>query len=190
VIDVTQMSMAEVLAEKERREALRAAGRPLSDPPHLEVAFGAKLKTALPGVWLQEVETSWIATDETFRRLSLPWSTLVPDNERTQPVIRGGKPFMVLTGPYKAAKKKARGILCEQCGGLAPLEGRIQVVATLFEPNRSSRRDVSNYEKLVHDALTGLAYVDDSQIDDLRWRRGQTCIDRPRLEISVTELYA
>mgnify|MGYP001417846989 CR=1 FL=1 len=180
-MDVTTMSPAEVEAEAARRMKCRAEGRTFAER-------NSAPRSVIREQWLQEIEGSWLAADETFRRVSLPWSVLVPDGEKHQPVIRGTKPFMVLTMRYREAKIQARRLLKQQCLGFAPLAGRVQVMATLFEPNVSRTRDVSNYAKLAHDALSGIVYVDDGQIDDLRWRRGAVCIDRPRLELSITEV--
>lgn len=52
----------------------------------------------------------------------------------------------------------------------------------------SSRNSCSDYAKLVHDALTGLAFVDDSQLDDVHWIRAGVDIDRPRLSLELTAL--
>lgn len=174
--DLSDLSPTEMIAESERRKARRAAGLPLED---------ASPKTA---PFVDRIETSWLHGDQTTRRVTLPWSVLVPDGEKFQPSIKGGKPFLVLTTRYKQGKAKAREILKEQVGNAPPLAGRISFVATLFEPNASRTRDIVNLAKIVMDSLTAICYVDDGQIDNAQWRRGQVCIDRPRLEISVTEI--
>jgi len=170
--DLTDLSPTEMIAEAERRKARRKAGLPLDD---------TSPNTA---VYVHVIEDSFRG----FRKVTLPWSVLVPDNERTQPVIRGKRPFLVLTKKYKGAKAEARKIITQAYAHFPPLTCRVSVDATLYEPNASRTRDISNYEKLVHDSLSGLLYVDDGQIDDLRWHRGHPDIDRPRLEISVTEI--
>ena len=92
---------------------------------------------------------------------------------------------LVLTKPYREAKRLGKAQIIEQIGELAPLEGSVRVSGIFIEPNRSSRRDLSNYMKLVHDILTGLVYVDDSQIDDVHWSRGTPNIDAPRLVLTI-----
>ena len=49
------------------------------------------------------------------------------------------------------------------------------------------RRDLENHLKLVCDALTGIVYEDDSQIDDLHILRHHDP-DRPRTELTVVPL--
>jgi crossover junction endodeoxyribonuclease RusA len=56
--------------------------------------------------------------------------------------------------------------------GTGPLAGRLAVEVTLFPPDRR-RRDLDNAMKCLLDSLGGgCAYLDDSQIDDLRVVRG------------------
>jgi crossover junction endodeoxyribonuclease RusA len=57
--------------------------------------------------------------------------------------------------------------------GTRPLTGRLAVEVTLFPPDRR-RRDVDNALKAMLDSVgNGGAYLDDSQIDDLRVVRGE-----------------
>lgn len=175
--DLSQMSPSEMIAEAERRTVRRRAGLPLEDESPRTAAY------------VQVIEGSFRG----MRKVTLPWSVLVPDNERARPTTRAGAfghrtPLLALTTRYKKAKGEARKLLKTDCGGLLPLSGRISIEATLYEPNASRTRDVSNYAKLVHDAMSGIVYTDDGQIDDLHWRRGLPDIDRPRLELTVTEI--
>ena len=53
-----------------------------------------------------------------------------------------------------------------------PMRGRLKVVVHVFPPDRR-RRDLDNLSKALWDALEHAGvFVDDSQIDDLRIRRG------------------
>lgn len=71
--------------------------------------------------------------------------------------------------------------------GTRPLEGRLAVEVTLFPPDRR-RRDVDNPLKALIDAVgKGGAYVDDSQIDDLRVRRGDV-VDGGMTRIEIREI--
>ncbi|HEY2851152.1 MAG TPA: RusA family crossover junction endodeoxyribonuclease [Gemmatimonadaceae bacterium] len=100
--------------------------------------------------------------------------------------------MLILSAAYRAGKKKAEDELRDQMTNGAypvhPLQGRLMLVARMFEPNRSSRRDIANYAKMVHDALTGIVYEDDSQLDRVTWIRAGVDIDRPRLELTITVL--
>jgi Holliday junction resolvase RusA-like endonuclease len=123
--------------------------------------------------------------------LSLPWSTLMPDNNRHCIVMTEGSPRILTTQEYRARKKRAREQLEAQLGdGWRAIAVPVRVRLELIEPNRTAKRDILNYQKLVCDAMTGLVYVDDSLIDDAHWKRGAVDIDRPRAEITVSPLGA
>ncbi|WP_397405312.1 RusA family crossover junction endodeoxyribonuclease [Phenylobacterium sp.] len=71
--------------------------------------------------------------------------------------------------------------------GTRPLEGRLAVDVTLFPPDRR-RRDVDNAMKGLLDSLADAgAYVDDSQIDDLRVRRGDV-VEGGMARIEIREI--
>lgn len=67
-----------------------------------------------------------------------------------------------------------------------PLSKRLKVSITLFFKDKR-RRDWDNWHKLSMDALSGIVWVDDEQIDEAIVRKA---IDKaqPRIEISVYEL--
>jgi Holliday junction resolvase RusA-like endonuclease len=177
VTDLSDLSPTEMIAEAERRTARRAAGLPLEDESPKTAAYVHVIEGSFRGL----------------RRVTLPWSVLVPDGERFAAGVRrrsDGKyrAILVMTLRYRKAKAAARKLLQSDYGNVPPLTGRVRVAATLYEPNASRIRDVSNFAKLVNDAMTGIIYVDDGQIDEMHWQRGAPDIDRPRLEISVTEI--
>lgn len=128
--------------------------------------------------------------------LVLPWSVLLTDNNRQHWV--GTR--MMTTKAYKAAKARAVESIKQQMtdADWRDLVGpewwplyRTQPVAitvTLIEPNRSAKRDLLNYQKLICDAMSGVVYADDSLIDDAHFTRGMPDIDRPRAEITVRPL--
>ena len=92
-----------------------------------------------------------------------------------------------MTKEYRAAKKRATLSLAEQRTG-ETITVPCRLVATLYEPNRH-RRDIANYAKLTHDALTDAKILaDDSLIADVQWLRGGVTIDQPRLELKLTLL--
>jgi Holliday junction resolvase RusA-like endonuclease len=67
-----------------------------------------------------------------------------------------------------------------------PLEGDIEVSITLYFGTKR-RADLDNFNKLSLDALTGIAYLDDSQIARLTIARGYDRA-RPRIEIALNLL--
>jgi Holliday junction resolvase RusA-like endonuclease len=125
----------------------------------------------------------------------LPWSTLLTDNNRQHWV--GTR--MMTTKEYKLAKQRAVEAIKAQieASNWPDLLGHewqplfttpIAIKVALIEPNRSAKRDLLNYQKLICDAMSGVVYSDDSQIDDAHFMRGTPNIDRPRAEITVTPL--
>jgi Holliday junction resolvase RusA-like endonuclease len=124
--------------------------------------------------------------------LVIPWHYLVADNRKYGATGVGGKARLFLTSEYSAAKR-AVAVTARLEGKKAkakdlPLSVPVRVVATVYEPNRSRTRDVTNFCKLVHDALSGVIYEDDGQIDDARWIRGGIDKKNPRVEITITAL--
>jgi crossover junction endodeoxyribonuclease RusA len=83
--------------------------------------------------------------------------------------------------------RRYRSTVRSLLAGTRPLEGRLAVEVTLFPPDRR-RRDVDNPLKALIDAVgKGGAYVDDSQIDDLRVRRGDV-VDGGMTRIEIREI--
>lgn len=122
-------------------------------------------------------------------KLRLPWSTLLPDNEKWVPVLgRNNKPKLLLTEPYRERKARIEAVVREQVGDAPPFTVPVRLEARVYEPDRRVRRDIGNFGKLVQDALTAIAYADDSLIDDLRWIRAGVDIDAPRVEIHIQPL--
>ena len=113
------------------------------------------------------------------RALTLPWSVIVPDNQR-HGVINGR---VLLTAKYRRALRDASALAAVYCKG-GPLEGDVHLRVDVFPPDRR-RRDLLNCAKLICDALTGVAYRDDSQIARTEWVRQSVDRDNPRVEIWV-----
>jgi Holliday junction resolvase RusA-like endonuclease len=65
-----------------------------------------------------------------------------------------------------------------------PLEGPLALTVTLYFGTRR-KADIDNFNKLWADALTGIVWGDDSQIEDLRLLKRYDK-ERPRVEVSVT----
>lgn len=120
--------------------------------------------------------------------IRLPWSTLLPDNEKWAPALgRNNKPKLLLTEDYRERKARMEAIAREQVGDAAPFTVPVRFEARVYVPDRR-RRDIGNFGKLVQDALTGIAYADDSLIDDLRWIRAGVDIDAPRVALLIQPL--
>lgn len=67
----------------------------------------------------------------------------------------------------------------------SPIDTAVEVIITLVFPNKQ-RRDLDNYVKLILDSLTGICFIDDSQITDLTvMKRFQK---NPAVMIEVNEL--
>jgi Holliday junction resolvase RusA-like endonuclease len=112
-------------------------------------------------------------------RLTFPWSVLVPDNRR-HGLMRGR---ILLTAVYRDALDAMR-LMAKAQHRRPCLTGRLMLEATFYEPDRR-RRDVSNYAKLLGDALTGSVIADDSLLDCCIYRRGPIDRERPRAEVTV-----
>ena len=109
----------------------------------------------------------------------LPWRGLVPDNRR----FIGGKAH-VLTRRYRTGKELCATLAMTQVRG-RPVhpEGAVWMHLAFYMPDKR-RRDPNNLLKGIADALEGIVYVDDKQIEKLEWEN--MGIDRkyPRVEIS------
>jgi Holliday junction resolvase RusA-like endonuclease len=98
---------------------------------------------------------------------------------------RGGFSTTYMTAEGKALKQQYQWEAKSHWKG-KPLEGDISVSITLYFGTKR-RADLDNFNKLSLDALTGIAYEDDSQIAELHLHR---CYDkhRPRIEVDVQQL--
>jgi Holliday junction resolvase RusA-like endonuclease len=97
---------------------------------------------------------------------------------------RGSFPTTYMTAEGKAIKEAYQWEAKSQWKG-KPLEGDVSLSITLYFGTKR-RADLDNFNKLSLDALTGIAYLDDSQIAKLTIERGY---DRssPRIEIVVAQ---
>ena len=67
-----------------------------------------------------------------------------------------------------------------------PLQGDLSVTLRWYRP--AKRGDVDNAQKVVLDALNGIAYSDDSQITELHAYRYDDK-DNPRMEVEITHVH-
>jgi Holliday junction resolvase RusA-like endonuclease len=66
---------------------------------------------------------------------------------------------------------------------LSPYEGEIEVYAKIYFGTKR-KCDVDNFSKIMLDSLTGIAWVDDSQIRKMTVEKFY-CKENPRTEISI-----
>jgi len=97
-------------------------------------------------------------------------------------ICRGGFSTTYMTAEGKALKEQYQWEARAQWKG-KPLEGDIEVSITLYFGTKR-RADLDNFNKLSLDALTGIAYLDDSQIAKRTIARGYDKA-RPRIEVSL-----
>lgn len=120
---------------------------------------------------------------ELERTIILPWRMVMHDNHRLMPV-RMGKGVRLITSPdYRKAKEEAEYEIKRQWR-IPALEGDIVLRAKAFFPNLR-KRDVGNYRKLACDAMTGICYADDAQLQSETWERVGVSKDNPRIEITL-----
>lgn len=92
---------------------------------------------------------------------------------------------MYMTPEGKALKEQYQWEAKSQWKG-PPLSGDIELHATFFFGTKR-KADLDNLNKLALDSLTGIAYEDDSQITELRLKRGYDKA-QPRIEVGVQAL--
>lgn len=124
-------------------------------------------------------------------RIVLPWSALCSDNERECPSLtkRHGEtvPIMVKTSRFKSAREAVRTIARLAMAGAKPATQPLALVGKLYTPTQR-RVDATNFAKGVQDALSKIVYVDDAQLQDVRWVKVAMDIDHPRAEIEIRPL--
>jgi Holliday junction resolvase RusA-like endonuclease len=93
---------------------------------------------------------------------------------------------MYMTPEGKALKEAYQWEAKSQWKGKPLEDDDIEVSITLYFGTKR-RADLDNFNKLSLDALTGIAYEDDSQIVALHLRRAYDK-QNPRIEVSLSEL--
>ena len=99
--------------------------------------------------------------------------------------VRGCIPHRYMTTAGKILKQAYQWEAKAQWKG-KPLSGDIEVSITLYFGTKR-KADLDNFNKLSLDALTGIAYDDDSQIAKLTIERGYDTL-QPRVVISLASL--
>ena len=116
--------------------------------------------------------------------LTLPWDIMTPDNRRFHPG-RGH----VLTARYRQGKEAVSLLVMSQVKAprpVFPVEA-VQVSLDFFMPDKR-RRDPTNLLKGLLDALEGVVYSDDKQIETLSWRKAGLDRENPRVELTIGPL--
>lgn len=90
-----------------------------------------------------------------------------------------------MTNEGKALKEQYQWEAKSQWKG-PPLSGDVALHATFFFGTKR-KADLDNFNKIALDALTGIAYEDDSQVAELHLKRSYDKV-RPRIEIALTAL--
>jgi Holliday junction resolvase RusA-like endonuclease len=116
--------------------------------------------------------------------LTLPWSCLRSDNKRFSATVRNGSPLLVLHPEYREAKARIEGIARAKVAGCGPDIGPISLDVRVVLPDHR-RHDVSNFAKIIDDALEGIVYQNDFQITKITITKAGVDIDAPRAEITV-----
>lgn len=100
--------------------------------------------------------------------------------ERPRAAPRGGRSFT----PQRTrdAEKRIRAAFAAEFPDWVPVKGVLRLDIDFYRATRRTA-DRDNLEKLVSDALNGVAFVDDKQLVDGRVRRFDGCGDRARTEI-------
>jgi Holliday junction resolvase RusA-like endonuclease len=113
--------------------------------------------------------------------LTLPFDVLTPDNRR----FHAGKGH-VLTGRYRQGKEAIYLLAISQIKPPRPAfpTERLELDLDFFMPDKR-KRDPTNLLKGLLDALEGVVYSDDKQIDALSWRKGALDRESPRVEINI-----
>lgn len=109
-------------------------------------------------------------------RLELP---LPPSANRYWRVFRNR---VVKSVEARAYQLKVKLLALTQIGKPKPFEGPCALIISIFRARR--RGDLGNFLKVVEDAIQGVAFVDDEQVDEIHMYRYEDPAN-PRAEVSV-----
>jgi Holliday junction resolvase RusA-like endonuclease len=114
-------------------------------------------------------------------RVVIPKAMLVSENDRIGGKVNGR---FILSKNYRDKKRLLARFLAVSLAKEDLIEGPVRVRGTVHWPD-NHRRDLTMFLKVLHDALNGVAYTDDSQIWDFHYTRGANDAANPRLELVV-----
>lgn len=194
---ITQLDSFPTRAEIDAKLAERLPRRPdVAAFVRIELPRGVKeptvrittARTSKKGLWVYPGDhVTFVHSHQLapWLHVEIPFALLVPDNGCAKYGVLNGR--MILTKRYRRAKKKIAELAQLQCAKWRPYSGPVDVSASLSFPPDKKRRDAPNYAKLVHDALKGICYDDDSQIEESHWRRVADS-ETPVLHLTVSPL--
>lgn len=122
----------------------------------------------------------------------IPWQHVQHDNHRLMPARprKGQYTARLITSPaYRIAKTAAEYTIKAQWNGRVMLKGALTLTARCYFPD-NRKRDAGNYRKLATDAMSGICYDDDAQLESETWIRAGIDKKNPRIEIEISELDA
>lgn len=90
---------------------------------------------------------------------------------------------MYMTAEGKALKEAYQWEARAQWRG-DPLRGPVEIEVTLFHGDKCAR-DIDNYSKILLDALTGIVWDDDKQVEKMAVVKAYDRLT-PRVELSIT----
>ena len=118
-------------------------------------------------------------------KISIPFEHCVSKRDKYTK-WQGGK--IALSTKYRSAKLAVNYIArAHREQGAGPLEGPVEMRGVTHFPDRR-RRDIHNYIQLIADAIEGVAYENDNQINKLVWERGEIDRERPRIDLTLYPL--
>lgn len=122
-------------------------------------------------------------------RMTLPWSFLIADNRKYAPAMRGDKPVMLLTQPYRIAKRQTFDLARATLGLPRPEPAAIplSIEAAVWVPDNHIH-DSCNFAKCVHDALEDTVYTKDRWLKRVLWYEAGVDCDRPRADVTIRPL--
>lgn len=121
--------------------------------------------------------------------LTLPWSALCSDNQKSRASLRNGKPIIELTDHYKRCKGLTHDAARKLLGFPYPEPAAVplRVVAQVYVPDNRIH-DAANFSKCCFDGLEGTIYTKDRWLHDVRWFIAAVDVDQPRAVLTFYQL--
>lgn len=118
-------------------------------------------------------------------KISIPFEHCVSKRDKYTK-WKGGK--IALSEKYRSAKLAVNYIArAQRANGAGPVEGPVRMHGIVHFPDKR-RRDIHNYIQMIADAIEGVAYENDNQIEILLWERGVIDKERPRIDLTISSL--
>lgn len=120
-------------------------------------------------------------------RLSIP-GRVVGGNRALGIDTRSGRVRTYRRSEYRAYAETVAALARQAMRGDPPLEGHLEVRLTLYAPHRGSLPDADAAAKAVLDALQGVMYRDDRQVDRLEVERRIVPGQPHRMDVEVRRM--